>query len=186
MTAPLSQGLYRLPYDTGTQVSVFDDAATHRPLRRVDLTGEPRSGRTHHIVAAAAGTVMAIQDSYSEQQSGRAAKDCRNNYLWIAHANGEWTLYGHMRTGTSSGKARLKVGDRVKAGQYLGDEGSVGCAMLSHLHFEIAVPPKDVPIDAGGFVNDNVDSVRNRVPRFCVPNSASVRKGATYTARPCA
>ena len=55
---------------------------------------------------------MAIQDGYSEQQSGRAAKDCHNNYVWISHANGEWTNYSHIAHDTVTKQAGLKVGDR--------------------------------------------------------------------------
>ena len=182
---PRSEAVYRLPYAHGTRVSVFDDAATHRPAARIDLVGEPREKAVHRIVAAAPGKVMAVQDAFGERQSGRAASACRNNFVWLSHANGEWTLYSHMRRGTSSGKAGLKPGDRVEAGQYLGDEGDVGCAMLSHLHFEVAVPAKDRPIDAGGFVRDNDGSRRNRVPRFCAPHARTLGKGAVYTAAPC-
>ena len=183
--AVMSRGVYRLPYADGSRVSVFDDARTHRPVTRVDLVGEPRQGQTHRIVAAAAGMVMAIQDGFAAQQSGRAAADCRNNYLWIAHPNGEWTLYSHMRHGTTTGDAGLSVGQHVTIGQYLGDEGSVGCAMLSHLHFEVAVPAKDNPIDQGGFITDNSESRRNRVPRFCLPEIGEVTKDAVYSARKC-
>ncbi|PSJ43302.1 hypothetical protein C7I55_02705 [Sphingomonas deserti] len=128
---------------------------------------------------------MAVQDGFSERQSRRAAVDCRNNFVWLAHANGEWTLYGHMRRGSSSKQAGLKVGDRVRSGQYIGDEGDVGCAMLSHLHFEVAVPKKDQPIDAGGFLIDNVGSSRNRVPRFCAPAPTELVKHRRYTALAC-
>jgi murein DD-endopeptidase MepM/ murein hydrolase activator NlpD len=183
--AIMSQGVYRLPYVDGSRVSVFDDARTHRPITRIDLVGEPRQGQTHRIVAAAAGIVMATQDGFAAQQSGRAAADCRNNYLWIAHPNGEWTLYSHMRHGTSTGDAGLSVGQHVTAGQYLGDEGSVGCAMLSHLHFEVAVPAKGNPIDGGGFITDNSESRRNRVPRFCLPETGEVTKDAEYLALRC-
>ena len=181
-----SAGIYRLPFADGTEVSVFDDAASHRPVGAVDLVGEPREGKLHHVVAAADGTVMAIQDGFSEQQSGRAASECRNNFLWLAHPNGEWTLYGHMATGTTSGKAGLKVGDHVRAGQYVGDEGAVGCAMLNHVHFEVAVPQAGDPIDKGGFLNGNEQRQRMRIPRFCDVPDQSVRKDAHYTASPCA
>jgi hypothetical protein len=59
---------------------------------------------------------MAIQDSYSEQQSGRAAADCHNNYVWIAHLNGEWTNYSHLIRGSVTEGAKRKVCDLVKAG----------------------------------------------------------------------
>ncbi|HEX4533327.1 MAG TPA: hypothetical protein VH000_03770, partial [Rhizomicrobium sp.] len=63
--------------------------------------------------------------------------------------------------------AKLKVGDYVKGGAYLGDEGAVGCAMLHHVHFEVAVPDAKNPIDAGGFLTDNDNGKRERNPRFC-------------------
>jgi len=128
---------------------------------------------------------MAIQDAYSEQQSGRAAADCHNNYVWIAHANGEWTNYSHLAKGSVSGYAQLKVGVIVQAGTLLGIEAAVGCAMLNHVHFEVAVPDPKAPIDAGGFLKDNEDGKRERNPRFCnVPGGAAV-KDQTYIAAKC-
>lgn len=180
-----SAAVYRLPYADGTRISVFDDDASHRPLGALDLVGEPRGDTVHRIVAAAGGVVMAIEDGHREQQSGRAAAECRNNYVWLAHPNGEWTLYSHMRPGTTHGKAGLKVGDAVKAGQYLGDEGAVGCAMLSHLHFEVAVPRPEQPIDPQGFLTDNARRERIRIPRFCGVTGERVSKDAFYTAAAC-
>ena len=179
-----AEGEYRIPYADGTRVSVFDDATSHRPVGALDLVGEPRTG-THRIVAAADGVVMAIEDAHAAKQSGRAAADCRNNYLWLAHANGEWTLYSHMRAGTTSKGAGLKVGERVVAGQYLGEEGEVGCAMLSHLHFEVAVPAEDQPIDAQGFLTDNAKRQRLRKPMFCGVPGGILVKAAEYVAAPC-
>ena len=181
---PPSQGLYRLPFADGTKVQVFDDFLTHRPVGRVDLfavEGQP----PYPVVAAAAGRIVAIQDGYSEQQSGRAAKDCHNNYVWIAHLNGEWTNYSHIAHDTVTKKAGLKVGDAVGAGQYLGDEGAVGCAMLHHVHFEVGFPDPGAPIDSGGFLTDNDGGKRERNPRFCGVPGGAATKGATYRASAC-
>jgi murein DD-endopeptidase MepM/ murein hydrolase activator NlpD len=181
-TGAPSEGLYRLPYADGTRVSVFDDFQSHRPQGRVDLfaiSGE----RPRAIVAAAAGRIVAIRDSFSEQQSGRAAVDCRNNFVWIAHENSEWTGYSHLAQRSVTGKAKLRVGDTVQAGQYLGDEAAVGCAMLEHLHFEVAAPGAD--IDEGGFLLNNDKGSRNRNPRFCGVHGESVVKDSTYIAGPC-
>jgi murein DD-endopeptidase MepM/ murein hydrolase activator NlpD len=186
-TAPVpatSSGTYRLPYADGTTVKIFDDFTTHRPQGRIDffaIAGQ----RPYRIVAAAAGRVMAIQDSYSEQQSGRAAADCHNNYVWIAHANGEWTNYSHIAQGSVTGRAKLKVGDAVEVGAYLGDEAAVGCAMLNHLHFEVAVPDRSKPIDGGGFLLDNEAGKRERNPRFCGVEGRVVVKDKTYRAKAC-
>jgi len=179
-----AKGRYQLPFTTGTTVKVFDDFDSHRPHGRIDLFAVGGT-EPYRVVAAAAGRIVAIQDSYGEQQSGRAAALCHNNYVWIAHDNGEWTNYSHIAQGTVTGKARLKVGDRVRAGQYLGDEGAVGCAMLKHVHFEVAVPDARTPIDAGGFLTDNEGGKRELQPRFCdVPNGV-VKKDAEYRAQGC-
>jgi hypothetical protein len=180
---PDSAGVYRLPYADGTHIKIFDDASTHRPLGRIDMLGA-ESKAPYRIVAAADGKVMAIQDSHGEQQSGRAAADCRNNFVWIAHDNGEWTNYSHLRKDSASQGAKLRVGDTVKAGAYLGDEGAVGCAMLDHLHFEVAVPDATKPIDTGGFLLDNDASKRERNARFCNVTGAVI-KDKTYVAKSC-
>jgi murein DD-endopeptidase MepM/ murein hydrolase activator NlpD len=181
---PLSQASYRLPYVDGTSVKVFDDFTTHRPQGRVDLFGVGGQ-RPYRVVAAAAGRIAAIQDGYAEQQSGRAAADCHNNYVWIAHPNGEWSNYSHLAHGSVTQLAKLKVGDEVAAGTYLGNEAAVGCAMLEHVHFEVAVPDPRKPVDAGGFLLDNEGGKRERNPRFCGVAGSVVAKGATYRAVPC-
>ncbi|QNQ08165.1 M23 family metallopeptidase [Sphingomonas alpina] len=178
-----SQGQYRLPYEDGTTVKVFDDFTSHRPVGRVDLFAVA-GARPYKVLAAADGVVKAIQNGFSEQLSGRAAKDCHNNYVWIAHANGEWSNYSHVAHG-SVAAAGLRVGDRVKAGQVIGIEGAVGCAMLDHVHFEIAVPSSVAPLDANGFLTDNDGGRRERNPRFCGLGDHPAVKGQTYTARPC-
>jgi murein DD-endopeptidase MepM/ murein hydrolase activator NlpD len=181
---PPSSGAYRLPFADGTSVKVFDDFYTHRPRGRVDLYAVGGPG-PFKVVAAAAGRIVAIQDSFNEQQSGRAAADCHNNYVWIAHPNGEWTNYSHLAHNSVTLGARLKIGDHVAAGAYLGDEDAIGCAMLKHVHFEVAVPNARNPIDAGGFLTDNDSGQRERNPKFCGVPDGVVRKDSTYQARGC-
>ena len=181
---PRSHGVYRLPFADGTQVKVFDDFTTHRPRGRVDLYAIAGK-KPYRVVAAAAGRIVAIQDGYDEQQSGRAAALCHNNYVWIAHPNGEWTNYSHVARGSVTGKAHLEVGDQVAAGQYIGDEGAVGCAMLQHVHFEVAAPDPAHPIDSGGFLTDNDNGKRELNPRFCGVPARNAVKGKAYVAAPC-
>jgi murein DD-endopeptidase MepM/ murein hydrolase activator NlpD len=179
-----SEGVYRLPFSNGVSVKVFDDFDTHRPRGRTDLFAV-NGTEPYRVVAAAAGRIVAIQDSYSEQQSGRAAALCHNNYIWIAHPNGEWTNYSHVAQGSVTGRAGLKVGDTVRAGQYIGDEDAIGCAMLKHVHFEVARPDRDDPIDVGGFLKDNDNGQRERRPRFCGVPGGGVHKDAEYRAASC-
>jgi murein DD-endopeptidase MepM/ murein hydrolase activator NlpD len=105
--------------------------------------------------------------------------------VWIAHPNGEWSNYSHLSQGSVTGLAKLKVGDEIAAGAFLGYEAAVGCAMLDHVHFEVAVPNDKTPVDSGGFLLDNEAGHRERNPRFCNVGGDTVVKGVTYRAEPC-
>jgi hypothetical protein len=166
-----SKNVYRIPYADGTIVHISRDFHDHQPPGRIDMNGKGTG--THRIVAAAAGTIRHIQDSRSKQQNPkdwwRNEKECMNNFVWIEHANGEWSKYSHMQMGTTSAKAGLKVDDKVAQGAYLGDEGKVGCAWPQHLHFQIMqvragdTDPDVSPTD-GGLIGYKFESERN--PRF--------------------
>lgn len=53
------------------------------------------------------------------------------NCVIIKHDNGLETLYGHMS------RLKVKVGQRIKAGQQVGLGGSTGYSTGPHLHFEV-------------------------------------------------
>ena len=112
-----SRGVYRIPYANGTLVSVTGDHFSHSPdFNEYDMHGEPNSdGEQYTIVAAAAGTIVAIDDSNAEPTSS-------NNYVWIAHNNGEWTKYTHLQTGSVTALGHF-VGEVVGAGTALGSRG---------------------------------------------------------------
>ena len=179
-----SKGVYRIPYADGTDVRVGRDHNTHTPKGRFDINGT--GGGTYRIVAAADGTVRYIEDGFDKRLSCKKGdgQPRNNNYVWIEHANGEWTKYSHMTKGSSTGKAKLKVGKFVKAGTYLGDEGDVGCAGGDHLHFEVGVPRATDPVSiVGGFLSDNNGSKRNRIPRICGIDGGRFAAGRSYDAR---
>jgi hypothetical protein len=170
-----SRGVYRIPYADGSLVSVTGDHFSHSPdFNEYDMHGEPNDdGEQYTIVAAAAGTIMAIDDSHAEPTNS-------NNYVWIAHANGEWTKYTHFETGSVSAAGRF-VGEVVSAGRPLGSEGDVGQADMVHLHFEAAVPDDPgQPIDAGGFIIGQA-----YVPLICGIAGNVLFDRQTYTAAPC-
>lgn len=179
-----SKGLYRIPYDDGTKLRVGGDHIDHSPPGRIDMNGT--GGGTYRVVAAADGFVRHVVDGFDQRLDckGKPISEQKNNYVWIEHANGEWTKYTHMRKGSSSGKAKLTEGQFVKAGTYLGDEGEVGCASGPHLHFEVGVPKAtDGITDTGGFLTDNDGSKRNRIPRICGIDGGRFVTGRNYTAR---
>jgi murein DD-endopeptidase MepM/ murein hydrolase activator NlpD len=53
------------------------------------------------------------------------------NAIFIQHANGDVSVYGH------ESKVLVTVGEKVKAGQLIGLVGALGQATGPHLHFEI-------------------------------------------------
>jgi murein DD-endopeptidase MepM/ murein hydrolase activator NlpD len=175
-----SEGVYRLPYGDGVRVRISRDHRTHHPPNRLDLVGV--GATSYRIVAAARGIVRYIVDEFDVRQDSGTTRYCNNNYVWLEHPNGEWTKYSHVRQHSAQRRASLHVGDVVEAGTYLGDEGDVGCATRSHLHFEVAVPyDRTHPITyTGGFIKG-----RNLVPRFCGVPEEVLLAGATYVATKC-
>jgi murein DD-endopeptidase MepM/ murein hydrolase activator NlpD len=182
----LSVNEYRIPYVDGTKVKVSRDFYDHDPIGKTDMHGV--GGGPHRVVAARAGTIRFLEDSRSKNQHIlrwlRNTDDCFNNYVWIEHDNGEWTKYSHMKQYTTSGAAKLRVGDRVAEGQYLGDEGAVGCASPGHLHFEVVDPPSSPTIADPSGALAGVDYDRRRRPRFSNLNGAPFQDGETYLVNP--
>lgn len=185
--APLSDGVYRIPYENDTDIRVTRDHLTHSPARdRIDMVGI-NAGPLYSIVAAADGTIRFIEDSNdinctSNEEVAPAKCADFNNYVWIEHANGEWTKYTHFVTDSVTVDAGLSEGDFVVAGTVLGFEGEIGFAFGEHLHFEVAIPddPSDPIQVLGGFIIGS-----NRVPFICdIPGNIFV-KGSTYTAADC-
>lgn len=158
----LSRNVYRIPYASGIEVRVNRDHYTHSPARgRYDLKGFGNGGdceTNYPIVAAAEGIVRRIVDNH-DVHGPDCTSDCSdfNNYVWIEHANGEWSKYTHFKKNSVTGNAGLKVGDTVCAGKFLGYECDIGQASGAHLHFEVRRPndPNNVQISqAGGFMSD--------------------------------
>lgn len=72
----------------------------------------------------------------------RRAGEHPNGYgvaIELEHPDGTRTLYGHLS------RTRVAVGQRVTAGQRIGDAGQTGAANGPHLHFELWQPPFDAP-----------------------------------------
>ena len=169
--APKSAGFYSFPYEAGTTVHVTNDSITHAPVQnRIDMSGT--SGGPYKVVAAASGEVMYVVDNHTGEGCAN------NNYVWIAHPNGEWTKYSHIATSSATDQAGIAVGDWVRAGQFIGIESDVGCASGDHVHFEVGIPDdlSDPIQESGGYIKGiNLD------PKVCgIPGQTFVA-GEDYT-----
>jgi murein DD-endopeptidase MepM/ murein hydrolase activator NlpD len=81
------------------------------------------------IGAAAAGAVILASSNVGHYGTA----------VFIDHGNGYITHYGHLSS------VRVRVGQKVRAGQYIGKSGATGRVTGPHLHFTIK--KKDKALD---------------------------------------
>ena len=131
----------------------------------LDWTQRPAQGPAR-LLAPEEGTVAAVVTTVTCNNIQTActntidayASPCPNtggagNYVVLAHPDGTFTFYGHMRSFSSP----VVVGQTVLPGDYLGDQGHTGSAGSSivpcgdHLHFQrqisTAVWAQSIPTD---------------------------------------
>ncbi len=88
-----------------------------------------------NVVAAAPGSVVAAHDGeFDRYTSGSCGGGGGfGNYVAIRHADGKVTHYSHMRRGS----VRVRVGQSVACGDWIGQVGSSGNSTGPHCHFEV-------------------------------------------------
>jgi murein DD-endopeptidase MepM/ murein hydrolase activator NlpD len=101
------------------------------PAAQVTSCFGPRWGRLHAGVDLAApnGTAIVAAGAGVVVRAGEAGG--YGIAVLIDHGNGYLTHYGHLSAVT------VTAGQRVVAGQQIGDEGSTGHSTGPHLHFEV-------------------------------------------------
>jgi murein DD-endopeptidase MepM/ murein hydrolase activator NlpD len=90
------------------------------------------------VSAVADGPVVAVVDDLAEQVPGTLPVglplDQYPGNRVIQHVGGEnYVMYAHLKTGS----VKVKVGDRLTAGQLLGAVGNTGNTDAPHLHFQL-------------------------------------------------
>lgn len=83
-------------------------------------------------IAAADGQIIAKHDGYDDRSC--EMNQSMWNAVYLQHADGTITWYGHMKKGSLTSK---NVGDMVSKGEFLGNTGSSGSSTGPHLHFEV-------------------------------------------------
>lgn len=144
-------------------------AETHLPGRfAIDFVGVDALGRTSHgdpdrpsdavgygapVLAGADAVVAAVQDGVAEassirdnpQHPGTAAA---GNYVALDLGGGRFVFYEHLRPGS----LRVRAGERVHAGQQLGELGYSGDSTGPHLHMHVADGPDPMAAEGLPFV----------------------------------
>ena len=95
------------------------------------------------VRAAGDGIVAAVRDDMPDNPLGsedypkkRLSEDEMNsdgNYVLIDHGTGEFSSTTHLKQGS----AKVRKGDRVKAGQVIAAIGNSGATPVPHLHYEL-------------------------------------------------
>ncbi|HUF69015.1 MAG TPA: M23 family metallopeptidase [Longimicrobiales bacterium] len=88
------------------------------------------------IRAPAAGVVAATRSDVPDNLPGEVDTDGAvrmGNFVSIDHGNGEFSLLGHLQ----SGSVRVAAGDTVRAGDVVGLAGNSGNSNGPHLHYNL-------------------------------------------------
>lgn len=89
------------------------------------------------VVAAANGIVVDVHDGEYDRCTGESS-ECSGygNYVFLRHADGRYSFYGHMSTDSIV----VQLGEFVACGEHIGMVGSSGHSSGPHLHFEVREP----------------------------------------------
>jgi murein DD-endopeptidase MepM/ murein hydrolase activator NlpD len=125
--------VYALPYAPGEAYPVsqgFHGSYSHTGGDAFAIDFKMDEGT--HVHAARAGVVVGSRDDSSN--GGPSKKyEWDANYILIQHTDGTLGHYVHLQKGGN----RVKVGDMVKAGDWIGKSGNTGHTTGPHLHFAV-------------------------------------------------
>lgn len=128
------QQVYQLPFKTPKRLLVtqgFNGRFSHQGVgnrNAIDIAMEMGTD----IAAARDGTVAIAKDDYHMGGARRFFLD-KANHITIYHDDGSTAIYAHILQGS----AKVKAGDKIRAGQVIARSGSSGYSTGPHLHFVV-------------------------------------------------
>jgi murein DD-endopeptidase MepM/ murein hydrolase activator NlpD len=104
------------------------------------------------VLAVGAGTVVEAVDGLPDQIPNHPkplpTADLDGNHVILSLGQGIFAGYAHLRPGS----VRVRPGQRVRAGQILGELGNSGASSGPHLHFQLMNGPSLLDADGLPFV----------------------------------
>jgi hypothetical protein len=128
------------------------------------------------VYATGAGRVRQMRDTkpddrtFDESEFASDENSPAGNYIVIDHLNGEFSVFGHIKQGSS----RVRVGQMVRQGEWIAAMGASGTSLFPHLHYELRTGP--------GVKNvEGLPSYFSRFRRILGARSMNVEKGVIDT-----
>jgi hypothetical protein len=143
----LQLGIKNNPTRYGLDFMVIDETGSTFEENGENLEDYYIFGRP--VLAPAAGVVVDCVDGRPDSPIGKflvdydeifKTKNLRlfgGNFIYIDHGNGEFSSFFHLRPGS----LKVRVGDRVTAGQPIAEVGSSGDSTEPHLHYQLNSRP---------------------------------------------
>jgi len=129
-----TKNTYQLPIDLKKITSIQDDPISHVGDLKYSIDYDAQEGTP--IYAAGDGVVISVKKDSNIGGLDQKYEDF-GNYIEILHENDEISEYEHLLQNS----AKIKVGDKVRAGDIIAKVGNTGWSECPHLHFMIY--PKD-------------------------------------------
>ena len=125
--------LYSLPYTPGTTFKVtqgYHGSFSHTGPDEFAIDWKMPEGTP--VLAAREGKVVSVKDEFDKGGPHRKFEDCAN-MVTIQHSDGTMAHYCHL----APHSAKVKVGQKVRAGDLLAASGNTGFTSGPHLHFAV-------------------------------------------------
>lgn len=125
------------------------------------VAGDTRVPANYHIygrpiLAVADGTVVAMRDDLEDQVPGALPDnlpldEADGNFVVLDIGSGRFVNYAHMRPGS----VRVKLGDKVRRGDRIGEVGNTGNSQAPHLHLHVMDGPSPLASNGLPYVFDS-------------------------------
>jgi hypothetical protein len=125
------------------------------------FTGDPKVPANYHIygkpvLAVADGTVVGTRNDLNDQVPGALPAnipldEADGNFVVLDIGSGFFVNYAHMRRGS----VRVKLGDKVRRGDQIGEVGNTGNSSAPHMHLHVQDGPDPLKSDGLPYVFDS-------------------------------
>lgn len=128
----ITKNTYKIPVKKQDRLLIISDPKAHSGFLKHSL--DFLLPENTKILAAYKGKVIDVK--VNSNKGGLDQKYLGNKYLnfiTIKHSNEEYSQYAHLKHNGS----KVKVGQKVKAGEVIGYSGNTGYSSMPHLHFHV-------------------------------------------------